>query len=135
MFRYFTEAEELSTRLMHTIIDIRNDENGRVVLEEAKRDRITNPFDLQCIYFEELLSKYWTALDRISIFEYVRGNISRNKILKQKVEWVTKISSYFNCTKLLSKLIFWYLVIEIEANDSFFTAVSVLRLKLFCLDC
>lgn len=41
---------------MHTIIDIRNDD-GRVVLEEAKRDKITNPFDLQCIYFEELLSK------------------------------------------------------------------------------
>lgn len=54
----FPEAEELSSRLMHTIIDIRNDENGRVVLEEAKRDKISNPFDLQCIYFEELLSEY-----------------------------------------------------------------------------
>lgn len=43
---------------MHTIIDIRNDENGRVVLEEAK-NRITNPFDLQCVYFEELLSEYF----------------------------------------------------------------------------
>lgn len=43
---------------MHTIIDIRNDDNGRVVLEEAKRDRV-NPFDLQCIYFEDLLSKYF----------------------------------------------------------------------------
>lgn len=59
-FLSFSEAEELSTRLMHTIIDIRNDENGRVVLEEAKRDKISNPFDLQCIYFEELLSKYRT---------------------------------------------------------------------------
>lgn len=55
---YFPEAEELSSRLMHTIIDIRNDDSGRVVLEEAKRDKITNPFDLQCIYFEELLSKW-----------------------------------------------------------------------------
>lgn len=53
----FSEAEELSSRLMHTIIDIRNDESGRVVLEEAKREKISNPFDLQCIYFEELLSK------------------------------------------------------------------------------
>lgn len=58
IFYYFTEAEELSSRLMHTIIDIRNDENGRVVLEEAKREKVSNPFDLQCIYFEELLSKY-----------------------------------------------------------------------------
>lgn len=56
-FFSFSEAEELSSRLMHTIIDIRNDDSGRVVLEEAKRDKITNPFDLQCIYFEELLSK------------------------------------------------------------------------------
>ncbi|XP_031621356.1 tumor necrosis factor receptor superfamily member wengen [Contarinia nasturtii] len=54
--RYNAEAEELSSRLMHTIIDIRNDDNGRVVLEEAKKDKITNPFDLQCIYFEELLN-------------------------------------------------------------------------------
>lgn len=54
---YFTEAEELSSRLMHTIIDIRSDENGRVVLEEAKRDKATNPFDLQCIYFEDLLGR------------------------------------------------------------------------------
>lgn len=53
----FSEAEELSSRLMHTIIDIRNDESGRVILEEAKREKISNPFDLQCIYFEELLSK------------------------------------------------------------------------------
>lgn len=57
LFHFFTEAEELSSRLMHTIIDIRNDENGRVVLEEAKKEKISNPFDLQCIYFEELLSK------------------------------------------------------------------------------
>lgn len=61
-FNCLSEAEELSTRLMHTIIDIRNDENGRVVLEEAKRDKITNPFDLQCVYFEELLSKYCASL-------------------------------------------------------------------------
>lgn len=54
----FPEAEELSSRLMHTIIDIRNDDNGRVVLEEAKREKMSNPFDLQCIYFEELLSMY-----------------------------------------------------------------------------
>lgn len=53
----YTEAEELSSRLMHTIIDIRNDDSGRVVLEEAKRDRV-NPFDLQCIYFEDLLREY-----------------------------------------------------------------------------
>lgn len=58
IFSYITEAEELSSRLMHTIIDIRNDENGRVVLEEAKREKVSNPFDLQCIYFEELLSKH-----------------------------------------------------------------------------
>lgn len=56
-FFLFSEAEELSSRLMHTIIDIRNDESGRVILEEAKREKISNPFDLQCIYFEELLSK------------------------------------------------------------------------------
>lgn len=50
---------------MHTIIDIRNDDNGRVVLEEAKRDRV-NPFDLQCIYFEDLLSKYFQLTKFIS---------------------------------------------------------------------
>lgn len=42
---------------MHTIIDIRNDENGRVVLAEARKDKIDNPLNLRCIYFEELLSK------------------------------------------------------------------------------
>lgn len=42
---------------MHTIIDIRNDENGRVVLAEASKDKIDNPLNLRCIYFEELLSK------------------------------------------------------------------------------
>lgn len=42
---------------MHTIIDIRNDENGRVVLAEANKDKIENPLNLRCIYFEELLSK------------------------------------------------------------------------------
>lgn len=57
VFFPFADVEELSSRLMHTIIDIRNDENGRVVLAEASRDRIDNPLDLRCIYFEELISK------------------------------------------------------------------------------
>lgn len=55
---------------MHTIIDIRNDENGRVVLEEAKRDKISNPFDLQCIYFEELLSKWQFNWLRLNLYFY-----------------------------------------------------------------
>lgn len=49
------DAEELSTRLMHTIIDIRNDENGRVILEEARKDQIVNPFELRCVYLEQLI--------------------------------------------------------------------------------
>lgn len=56
-FTEFPDAEELSSRLMHTIIDIRNDENGRVVLAEARKDKIENPLNLRCIYFEELLSE------------------------------------------------------------------------------
>lgn len=51
------DAEELSTRLMHTIIDIRNDENGRVILEEATKDQIVNPLDLRCVYLEQLLGE------------------------------------------------------------------------------
>lgn len=58
LFLFIIDADELSSRLMHTIIDIRNDENGRVVLQEAQKDNIENPLNLRCIYFEELLSKY-----------------------------------------------------------------------------
>lgn len=43
---------------MHTIIDIRNDENGRVILEEARKDQIVNPLDLRCVYLEQLLGQY-----------------------------------------------------------------------------
>lgn len=73
-FLCLSEAEELSTRLMHTIIDIRNDENGRVILEEAKRDKITNPFDLQCVYFEELLSKYGSSFSMFFSENYKHAN-------------------------------------------------------------
>lgn len=57
-FGLISDAEELSTRLMHTIIDIRNDENGRVILEEATKDQIVNPLDLRCVYLEQLLGEY-----------------------------------------------------------------------------
>lgn len=57
IFFIISEAEELSSRLMHTIIDIRNDESGRVILEEARKDKIVNPLDLRCIYLEEILGK------------------------------------------------------------------------------
>lgn len=57
-FFTFSDAEELSSRLMHTIIDIRNDENGRVILEEARKDKIVNPLDLRCIYLEEILGMF-----------------------------------------------------------------------------
>lgn len=69
IFGPFPDAEELSSRLMHTIIDIRNDENGRVVLAEARKDKIENPLNLRCIYFEELLSKSITAAKQINHIE------------------------------------------------------------------
>lgn len=59
VFGSFADAEELSSRLMHTIIDIRNDENGRVILEEARKDQIVNPLDLRCVYLEQILGEYW----------------------------------------------------------------------------
>lgn len=73
LFHKFPDAEELSSRLMHTIIDIRNDENGRVVLAEACKDKIENPLNLRCIYFEELLSKF---IDHHSIWVHISRRFS-----------------------------------------------------------
>lgn len=56
---------------MHTIIDIRSDENGRVVLAEARKDKIENPLNLRCIYFEELLSEsHFQQLNLIELRVY-----------------------------------------------------------------
>lgn len=59
---------------MHTIIDIRNDENGRVILEEATKDQIVNPLDLRCVYLEQLLGEWY--LDKL-----FKGNMYKNIVL------------------------------------------------------
>lgn len=42
---------------MHTIVDIRSIENGRIILEEPNKDRVFNPLEVRCIYLEQLLGK------------------------------------------------------------------------------
>lgn len=77
----FADAEELSSRLMHTIIDIRNDEDGRVVLEEARKEKIENPLNLHCIYFEELLSEFSIYFVFINNKKLMTIHCERNNIL------------------------------------------------------
>ncbi|XP_055307677.1 tumor necrosis factor receptor superfamily member wengen [Sitodiplosis mosellana] len=96
--RYNAEAEELSSRLMHTIIDIRNDDSGRVVLEEAKRDKITNPFDLQCIYFEELLNNDGT--NRAPVPKpLIKTNPKKHQPIESKVDLKQKVECETNTIK------------------------------------
>lgn len=44
---------------MHTIVDIRTVENGRIILEEPRKDRIINPLEVRCVYLEQLLGKLY----------------------------------------------------------------------------
>lgn len=57
-FFLIPDVEELSARLMHTIVDIRSIENGRIILEEPNKDRVFNPLEVRCVYLEQLLGKH-----------------------------------------------------------------------------
>ncbi|KAG4065448.1 hypothetical protein HA402_003263 [Bradysia odoriphaga] len=53
--RFDRDVEELSARLMHTIVDIRSIENGQIILEESNKERVFNPLEVRCVYLEQLL--------------------------------------------------------------------------------
>lgn len=51
---------------MHTIVDIRSIENGRIVLEEPNKDRVFNPLEVRCVYLEQLLGKQQRLIVRVN---------------------------------------------------------------------
>lgn len=69
-----SDVEELSARLMHTLVDIRSIENGQIILEESNKDRVFNPLEVRCVYLEQLLGKRF-VLFGLEITKSTHGHI------------------------------------------------------------